>query len=93
MNMTVWEVLTEICQKGEREERITRYAYNAFGEVTCIQDALGHKEEYTYDSLGRIVKKIDQEGLTTRWAYTPMGQVEGILYGEGKEIRYTYNLS
>ena len=85
------DFLTGICQKGEEGERITHYTHNAFGEVTCIQDALGHKEQYVYDVLGRVVEKVDQEGFVSRYTYSPLGQVERILYGDGKEVRYRYN--
>ena len=85
------DFLTEICQQGQEEERITRYTHNAFGEVTGIGDALGHREQYTYDGLGRVVEKVDQEGFATRYAYNPLGRVEHILYGDGKEVSYAYD--
>ena len=85
------DFLTQICQKGQEEERITRYTHNAFGEVMGILDALGHEEQYTYDGLGRMVEKVDQEGFTTRYAYTSLNQVEHILYGDGKEVSYAYD--
>ena len=85
------DFLTRICRKGEKEERIMEYTCNGFGEVSCIRDALGHREQYAYDGLGRLVEKVDQEGFVTRYAYTPSGQVEHILYGDGKEVSYAYD--
>lgn len=38
-------------QEGEAD-RTTDYERNAFGQVTCVRDALGGEEFYCYDALG-----------------------------------------
>ena len=86
------DFLVEIRQRGEKEERITQYEQDAFGQITAMRDELGQEERYAYDSLGRLVEKRDKEGYTTAWSYTPMGQIGRIRYGDGKEVNYTYNL-
>ena len=48
---------------------ITRYTYDASGQVTEALDALGFKTQYTYDSAGRIASVTAPNGLLTTYAW------------------------
>ena len=71
--------------------RITRYQRNLMGDVTCIINALGEEENFSYDLLGRLTLKKDREGYETIYSYTEAGDLQEILYADGSHVEYTYN--
>lgn len=78
----------------EEHTQITRYEYNADGEMAAMIDPLERKWSYGYDEAGDRVSEIDPEGDETTWGYnedsqqtsevSPAGNVEG-----GKPAEYT----
>lgn len=62
------------------------YEYNAFGEITEQENALGETSTMAYDLLGRMVSRVDQSGSTTEsdsaWIYDVGTNGLGKLYRE-----------
>ena len=71
--------------------RVTIYHRNLLGQVEQIEDALGQRESYGYDALGRLTDKTDKDGYLTRYAYGQNGQLEHIQYADGKSVRLSYD--
>lgn len=53
---------------------ITRYTYDAAGNVATVTNALGHVVTYNqYDAAGRVLSVTDANGVTTLFEYHPRG--------------------
>ncbi|MGA8353369.1 MAG: DUF6531 domain-containing protein [Solirubrobacteraceae bacterium] len=71
----------------EEHTQITRYEYNADGELTAMIDPLEHKWIYGYDEVGDRTSETDPEGDKITWGYnedseqtsevSPAGNLEG----------------
>ncbi len=70
---------------------VMSYERDVLGHVTCVTDALGKKEYYTYDAMGRVTEKTDRDGYATTYEYTAGGQLARIGYADGKEVKMSYN--
>lgn len=75
----------------EDETRITKYERDLRGRVTAVVNPLGEREEYAYDSLGRMKRKKDREGRETSYTYTLGGELKTITYGDGRKAAYYYD--
>lgn len=62
-------------QAGAAETRVTRYAYDAGGNLANSTDALGHTESYTYDALGRKRSFTNKLGNTWEYRYDAAGRL------------------
>ncbi len=56
------------------ETQITKYKYNAEGDVTEVTDPLGNKAKYTYDGYGDKKSETDAEGNERKWKYNEDSQ-------------------
>jgi YD repeat-containing protein len=56
---------------GDREQgAVTRYSYDAQGDVASVMDAVGHVTSFTsYDGAGRLLRSVDPNGLVTTFVY------------------------
>ena len=60
--------ILKIIETNGGMDYITLYEYNSAGELTFINDSLGNRFNFTYDSLGRkIIEKDPDRGL---WNYS-----------------------
>ncbi len=81
----------------EEKTQVTKYEYNADGEMTAMIDPLERKWSYGYDEAGDRTSETDPEGDKTTWVYNedsqqtsevaPAGNVEG-----GKPAEYTTSI-
>ena len=76
---------------GSVQPRITTYDRNILGQIESIEDALGRRETFEYDALGRVVGRTDRDGFLTRFAYGANGQIEHIQYADGRTARFAYD--
>ncbi|MBX7229848.1 MAG: RHS domain-containing protein, partial [Burkholderiaceae bacterium] len=49
--------------------RITRFEYDAFGNLSQQTDALGHANRYEYNALGQLIAHHSPDGASQRWAW------------------------
>ena len=77
--------------KSNDQTREITYQRNLLGQIESIEDTLGQKEIYTYDSIGRITGKMDKDGYLTEYGYGQNGQPELIKYADGKAVRMSYD--
>ncbi|WP_175484878.1 PKD domain-containing protein [Jannaschia pohangensis] len=76
---------------GAQIDGITRYTYDAAGNVATITDETGLVTTMTYDALERLVTVDDPaEGLITR-VYDEAGDVVRHIDGTGAEHDYVYD--
>ena len=81
------QVLTATDPRGN----VTRYAYDALGDLASITDALGHVTNITgYDGNGRPLTIVDPNGLTTTLTYDPRGRLTSRTAGTLRTA-YTYD--
>ena len=55
-------------------DQLTRYTYNAAGQLTQSTDALGNSETYTYNALGQRTSFTNKLGGTTYYTYDKLGR-------------------
>ena len=77
--------------KSNSKLRMTTYHRNPLGQIEYTEDALGQRESYTYDSIGRICGKTDKDSYITQYAYGKNGQLEHIQYADGKTVHLSYD--
>ena len=54
--------LGDINPNGEDEaKQITKYKRNLLGQVTSIEDGLGHIETYNYNPTGQLIEKLTKK--------------------------------
>jgi len=64
-------VATETAPNGA----ITRFAYDALGNLTSSVNALGHTDTYTHDGAGRVLTHTAPTGLVTTYTYDARGRM------------------
>lgn len=79
---------TDIDHKGH----VTIQEYNLAGDLTAVTDALGQKESYAYDQIGRMISKTDRDGYQTKFAYNKNGLLSGAEFADGRKMVAGYDL-
>lgn len=64
-------VATETAPNGA----ITRFAYDALGNLASRANALGHTDTYTHDGAGRVLTHTAPTGLVTTYTYDARGRM------------------
>ncbi len=70
---------------------LTLFQRNAAGQIETVTDALGRKEHYRYDEMGRVISRIDREGKETAFAYYSGGALKEAAYPDGKSVLLSYD--
>lgn len=78
------------------DKHITRYEWNAAGELTTLISPEGHKQEFAYNALGQRVKMdvwlaSRAHGGTTRYVYNASNELVRITYPNGEKVDIAYN--
>ncbi|WP_186442763.1 hypothetical protein [Herbaspirillum sp. SJZ099] len=60
---------------ANRQIHVSRYTYDAAGNLIQSTDALGHSETSTYDTHGRRISFTNKLGGTTWYAYDALGRL------------------
>jgi YD repeat-containing protein len=84
---------TEVIQDVETGAagRTIQYTYNAFGEVTQINDSVSGVIQYAYDAHGHLLTEIDPVGLTYQMQYDADGNRTQLIDPNGLTYRYVYD--
>ncbi len=68
-------VYNKVIQKTDADGYVTKYSYDANGNMLAKTDALGGVLAYTYNSQGLPLTKTDQNGNVTSYAYDTNGNL------------------
>jgi RHS repeat-associated protein/uncharacterized repeat protein (TIGR01451 family) len=71
--------------------KVTRYDYDAAGNLTSITDSLGKAETYTYDGAGNRLTRTDRTSHTWTYTYDAQGHQTKRTDPLGKATSYTYD--
>jgi RHS repeat-associated protein len=74
--------------------QITKYGYDAHGELTSLEDPLKRVWKYEYDANGDRIAEVDPEGDKRTWGYNADSQETSTVsprghVGTGKEAKFT----
>lgn len=75
----------------DRNGHVTVFDHNPAGDLISITDAIGQKETYIYDGLGRLKTKTDRDGFETSYHYDRNGLVTMAILGDGRKASLTYD--
>jgi YD repeat-containing protein len=67
--------LAAAVQPNPSVDQVTRYQYDADGNLTSVVDPLGHAQTYTYDALGHQLSCTDKKGATWQYEYDAAGRM------------------
>ena len=85
-------VTTERRKIGEKNF-VTRYSYNAAGQLIAMTYPSGRVLEFAYDHANRVVRlTLDRKPLLAAVAYQPFGKVVGWTFGNGAPYTRTVDL-
>ncbi|WP_166671919.1 PKD domain-containing protein [Methylosinus sp. sav-2] len=65
----------KLIQKTDPEGNVTKWSYDANGNMTAMTDALSGVTAYTYDARGLALTKTDPLGRVTSYAYNTSGNL------------------
>ncbi|MEH6437361.1 RHS repeat-associated core domain-containing protein [Massilia sp. DD77] len=69
----------------------TTYSYDSIGNLTSVQNALGHLTTYSnHNARGQPQKEVDPNGLTTSYVYDNSGKITSST-SNGRKTTFTYN--
>jgi len=71
--------------------RETRYAYDAAGRRTSVEDANGHVTLFERDALGRLVVRTDANGHSIQYDYDALGSLLRVVDPNGNPMTYTFD--
>lgn len=85
-----WRIQTETADSA-----ITKYSYNAIGELLQVTDADGYQTSYAYDMFGNCVERNHPDAGLTQWQYAPLGNLismqTAVLRETSDKITYLYD--
>jgi RHS repeat-associated protein len=71
--------------------RVTKFTFDAIGQLTAVQDPLGNTIRRTIDALGRTSDITDAAGGISRLTWDSAGRLLSQADPKGVTTRYTYN--
>jgi YD repeat-containing protein len=72
--------------------RMTKYAYDANGNLETLTDPNGNKTKYVYDADNELTKTEEPQGTATETEYDSMGRVKSQTDGNKHTTKYEHNL-
>jgi RHS repeat-associated protein len=97
---TAWDTLSEITWNNQHRPltvkdaagRITKYTYNAAGQLTSQINALNQTTQYSYDAAGRLTQVKNPLGHTeATYTYDAVGNLATETDSEGYTLAYEYD--
>ena len=86
------ERVVEGLSRGGHHRFVTRYQYDAVGNLTSVTDALGQVTRTEYDAYDRPMKTTDSLGRVTPTDYDVSGRMTGATMPDGTMMsRTTYD--
>jgi RHS repeat-associated protein len=74
-------------QATDPSSDVTKYAYDAHGNLAQVTDALSDLTKYAYNSDGTISSLTDPDGNVTTYQYDSLGNLTGVL-PNGSDFTY-----
>lgn len=71
--------------------QVTRYVWDAAGQLSAMSDPAGNQWTYEYDFAGNAVRAADPDAGVTTTDYDEVGQVEKVTDATGSSLAYTYD--
>ncbi|MFO0696863.1 MAG: toxin TcdB middle/N-terminal domain-containing protein [Polyangiales bacterium] len=84
--------LVRVVERDGARDVITRYGYDARGNLTSLVDANGHARAYTYDARSRRVGIVDPNAGTWGFSFTDGDDLDVRTDPVGHQIRFVYDL-
>ena len=72
-------------------EHLTRYTYDAAGNLTAKTDAEGRVTAYAYDLFNRLVKVIDADHRATHYNYDKRDNLIALTDAQNQTTRFEYD--
>ncbi len=83
--------MVSIEERNGTETYLTRYGWNARGELEKVTDALGNIKRFRFDSLGRLIEVNDPDRGLRRYAYDDNGNRVRREDARGQVTTYSYD--
>jgi RHS repeat-associated protein len=83
--------ITSVEERNGGETYLTRYGWNARGELETVTDALGNVKRFRFDSLGRLIEVKDPDRGLRRYAYDDVGNRVRSEDAKGQVISQAYD--
>ncbi len=74
-----------------REQETIKFAYDALGRLSSVEDSCGHTETTGYDGDGNVISYEDKETNRTTYTYDSAGRIAEETAPNGAVTRYTYD--
>jgi|CXWL01.1.fsa_nt_gi RHS repeat-associated protein len=71
--------------------RVTKFTYDAVGNLETVTDPLGNRSQRLYDAASRLTALIDPRGKTTQFTYDAVNQVTQIADALNGLTGFTYD--
>lgn len=82
--------LRTVEQLGVNPQLITRYDYDAVGNLISVTDPKGQTTSYGYDALSRQLSVMQPLGQKQQYVYDQRGRLDYQLNARGQKIDYEY---
>ncbi|MEQ7922637.1 RHS repeat-associated core domain-containing protein [Xanthomonas sp. WHRI 1810A] len=70
---------------------VTRYRYDAYGQVIEVIDPAGKRRTLHWDALGHLTEHTDCSGHATRFEYDHRGHLQTVIDALGKRTTYQHD--
>jgi RHS repeat-associated protein len=87
----VYDALDRIVQVSDASG-VTRYEYDANGNLRAVTDQLGRTTRYEYDAMDRRIARTDARGATEQYEYDATGNVIRVVDRKGQIAVHEYDL-
>ncbi|QDQ25023.1 RHS repeat protein [Chitinimonas arctica] len=71
--------------------KVTRFSYDANGNLIDQVDALGRSNTYAYDGLNSLISSTRPDGNSILSGYNVLGQIASVITPDGQSTNYTVN--
>jgi RHS repeat-associated protein len=83
--------MVSVEEQNGGESYLTRYLWNARGELEAVIDALGNVKRFRFDSLGRMVESHDPNRGLRRYAFDDAGNLIRRQDAKGQITTFAYD--
>ena len=78
-------------ENAQQNRSAQRMVYDAWGNITSVEDGNGNQTGFRLDDWGRIIEIHTPEGGTERYIYDHAGNITSTTDANGGTITYAYN--
>ncbi len=73
------------------QTKITKFTYDAAGNLTSMTDANNHAQSFVYDALGNLLEERDTFDKKTTRTYDSLSRLTGLTDPLNRNVAFTYN--